>query len=429
MPKSMMLAPRVWWIGWLVLAWLGLATPPAWPADEQRIAAVVNDEVVSVRDLSDRLELVMLTSSIRDSEQARARLAPQVLRGLIEESLQLQEAKRLGLEVTEAEIQNALASIAERNQLTVERMRSYLVESGVNFETLLRQVRAQIAWIKVVNRVVRPTVTVTVDQLDLAVQEARRSEGQPEYLLSEIVLPVDSPAQAERVAQDAARLVQTLREGASFAALARQVSAAASAERGGDLGWLGAAAIPPELRAILDRLTPGEISDPLGSPLGYHIFWLRDQRIAAAPVDANQAGIEVALTQILFPTDGSEVAVAQARQQAADLRGRLTDCPTMVEVAEELAAPSSGELGWVRIGDLPPDLGKAVLGLAVGEVSPPLRGPGGIHLLMVCERRDPAGSTAERDQIAQRLEQERTERLARRYLRDLRKQAFVEVRL
>ena len=191
-----MLAPRVWWIGWLALAWLGLAAPPAWPADEQRIAAVVNDEVVSVRDLSDRLELVMLTSSIRDSEQARARLAPQVLRGLIEESLQLQEANRLGLEVTEAEIQNALASIAERNQLTVERMRSYLVESGVNFETLLRQVRAQIAWIKVVNRVIRPTVTVTVDQLDLAVQEARRSEGQPEYLLSEIVLPVDSPAQA-----------------------------------------------------------------------------------------------------------------------------------------------------------------------------------------------------------------------------------------
>jgi peptidyl-prolyl cis-trans isomerase SurA len=240
---------------------------------------------------------------------------------------------------------------------------------------------------------------------------------------------VDSPAQAERVAQDAARLVQTLREGASFAALARQVSAAASAERGGDLGWLGAGAIPPELRAVLDRLDPGEISDPLGSPLGYHIFWLRDRRIAEAPVNASQAGVEVALTQILFPTDGNEGAVAQARQQATDLRDRLTDCPTMVEVADELAAPSSGELGWLRIGDLPPDLGKAVLDLPVGEVSPPLRGPGGIHLLMVCERRDPAGSQAERDQIAQRLQEERTERLARRYLRDLRKQAFVEVRL
>ena len=97
-----MVALRVWSIGSLSLAWLLLAVQPAWPAAEQRIAAVVNDEVVSVRDLNDRLEMVMLTSGIRDSEQARSRLAPQVLRSLIEESLQLQEAKRLNLQVTEA---------------------------------------------------------------------------------------------------------------------------------------------------------------------------------------------------------------------------------------------------------------------------------------------------------------------------------------
>jgi peptidyl-prolyl cis-trans isomerase SurA len=425
-----MVALRVWSMGSLSLAWWLLAVQPAWPADEQRIAAVVNDEVVSVRDLNDRLDMVLLTSSIPDSEQARARLAPQVLRGLIEESLQLQEAKRLNLQVTEAEINTALANIAERNQLTVDRLRGYLIGNGINIETLLHQVRAQIAWVKVVNRTIRPTVTVTVDQLDLAVQEARRSEGQPEYLLSEIVLPVDSPAQAERVAQDAARLIQTLREGASFGSLAQQVSAAANAERGGDLGWVGAAAIPAELLAALDRLDPGEISDPMASPIGYHIFLLRDRRVAQAPVDANRAAVEVALTQILFPIDGNDAGVlADARDRAAALRGRLTDCPTMVEVAQELEAPASGELGWLRVGDLPPNLGEAVLSLAIGEVSPPLRGPAGIHLLMVCERRDPQTLTPQREQIAERLAQERTERLARRHLRDLRKQAFVEVRL
>ena len=424
-----MVALRICSMGLLsVVAWL-LGVQPAWPADEQRIAAVVNDEVVSVRDLNERLEMVLVTSSIRDSEQARSRLAPQVLRGLIEESLQLQEAKRLNLQVTEAEIDNALANIAERNQLTVDRLRAYLVDNGVNVETLLRQVRAQIAWVKVVNRTIRPTVTVTVDQLDLAVQEARRSEGQPEYLLSEIVLPVDTPAQAERVAQDAARLIQTLREGASFASLAQQVSAAASAERGGDLGWVGAAAIPAELLAALDGLEPGDISQPMASPIGYHIFLLGDRRVARAPADANRAAVEVALTQILFPTDGGDGARAEARDRAAALRGRLTDCPAMVEVAEEIDAPASGELGWMRVGDLPPDLGDAVLSLAVGEVSPPLQGPAGIHLLMVCERRDPEGLGPERERIAERLAQERTERLARRHLRDLRKQAFVEVRL
>jgi peptidyl-prolyl cis-trans isomerase SurA len=416
-------------MGPLSLIALLLALQPAWPQVEQRIAAVVNDEVVSVRDLNDRLDLAMATSGIPDSEQARARLAPQVLRSLIEESLQLQEAQRLGIEITQSEIDTALGNIAQRNQLTVEQLRSYLGTGGINFETLLRQVRAQIGWIKVVNRTIRPTVTVTVDQLDLAVQEARESEGQPEYLLSEIVLPVDNPAQAERIAQDAQRLVQTLREGASFDSLAQQVSAASSAERGGDIGWLAAAAMPPELVATLERLRPGEVSDPMSSPVGYHIFWLRDQRIAAAPVDASRAAVQVALTQILFPIDGADGQLAAARERAAGLRPRLADCAAMVEVAEELDAPASGELGWLRVGDLPPDLGQAVLNLPVGEVSAPLEGPGGIHLLMVCERRDPEGLAPQREQIAARLEQERTDRLARRYLRDLRKQAFVEVRL
>ncbi len=413
----------------LALLGLLLVGQPAGSAAEQRIAAVVNNEVVTVRDLNERLQLVMLTSGIRDSEQARARLAPQVLRGLIEESLQLQEAERLNLQVDPSEIDNAITNIAARNKLSVEQMKGYLVKNGINLETLMRQIRAQIAWLKVVNRTIRPNVTVTVDQLDLAVQEARDSQGQPEYLLSEIVLPVDNPAQADRVAQDAGRLTQTLREGANFDALAHQVSASASAERGGDLGWVSAASMPPELQATLDRMRPGDISDPLSSPIGYHIFWLRDQRIAAAPVDSSRAAVEVQLTQILFPTDGSAAANAQARDRAAGLRGRLTDCPTMATVATEIDAPASGNLGWLKIGDLPPDLGKAVLGLQVGELSPPLQGPSGIHLLMVCDRRDPKELTPEREQIAKRLEQERTERLARRYLRDLRKQAFVEVRM
>ena len=119
----------------------------------------------------------------------------------------------------------------------------------------------------------------------------------------------------------------------------------------------------------------------------------------------------------------------QARDRAADLRGRLTDCPAMVEVAEELDAPSSGELGWLRVGDLPPDLGKAVLGPRGRRGQPAAAGAGRHPPADGLRAARPAGLTPEREQIAQRLEQERTERLARRHLRDLRKQAFVEVRL
>jgi peptidyl-prolyl cis-trans isomerase SurA len=408
------------------LAGLFLARDPA--ALEQRIVAVVNDEVISAQDLNDRLQLVTLTSGIPDSEQARGRLAPQVLRSLIEETLQLQEAERLDITVEDAETQRALANIAERNQMTVEAMQRFFAQNGINLATLLDQVRAQIAWVKVVNRQIVPRVTVSVDQLDMAVEEARRNEGEPEYLLSEIVLPVDSPAQTQLVAGDAARLVQTLREGASFESLARQVSAAASAESGGDVGWIRGSAIPQELRITLESMREGEISDPIPSPVGYHIFLLRDRRLNQAAVDATAGNLEAELAQILFPVDG-EANVDALRAQAAELRADLSDCAAMADTAAALNAPQSGRLGWLRVGDLPPVFREAVMTLPVGQVSAPLDGPAGIHLLMVCDRRDPQAATPQREQIAERLQRERVERLARRYLRDLRKEAFVEVRL
>jgi peptidyl-prolyl cis-trans isomerase SurA len=407
---------------------LVLASGAACAAVEQRIVAVVNDQVISAQDLNDRLQLVTLTSGIPDSEQARARLAPQVLRSLIEETLQLQEAERLDIAVEDAEIERALANIAERNRMTVEAMRRFFAQNGINFATLLDQVRAQIAWVKVVNRQIVPRVTVTVDQLDMAVEEARRNAGEPEYLLSEIVLPVDSPGQAQVVAQDAARLVQTLREGASFESLARQVSAAASAEAGGDVGWVRSSAVPPELRNTLESMRAGEISDPIPSPVGYYIFLLRDRRLNQAAVNASTGNIEVEVAQILLPVD-DDVDVDALRTRAAELREDLGDCAAMAETAAELNAPQSGRLGWLRLGDLPPGFRQAVSSLPVGEVSAPLEGPEGIHLLMVCDRRDPQAEAPQREQIAERLQRERVERLARRYLRDLRKEAFVEVRL
>jgi peptidyl-prolyl cis-trans isomerase SurA len=351
-----------------------------------------------------------------------------VLRSLIEETLQDQEARRLDIRVEDAEVEQALANIAQRNQMSVETMRRFLAQNGINSETLLDQVRAQIAWVKIVNRQIVPRVTVTVDQLDMAVDEARRNEGQPEYLLSEIVLPVDNPAQAQVVAEDASRLVQTLRDGASFESLARQVSVAASSERGGDIGWIRGSAVPGELRNALERMRENEISDPLPSPIGFHIFWLRDRRVNPATAAAATGQAEVQLAQVLFPVDGQS-GLEPRRAEAAQLRSRLGDCAAMVEAAAELNAPNTGQLGWVRVGDLPPGLREAVSSLSVGQVSPPLEGPDGIRLLMVCDRRQPQAPAAEREQIAERLQRERVDRLARRYLRDLRKEAFVEVRL
>lgn len=408
-------------------------------AVEQRIAAIVNDDVVSLQDLNDRLGLVLLTSRIPDEERARARLSQQVLRGLVEETLQLQEAKRLSIGVDRSEIERALGEIAQRNKLTPEQLQDLLMKNDINPETLLDQIRAQISWLKVVNQRVRPKVNVTVDQLDIAVQEARRDQGQPEYLISEIVLPVDRPGDEQKVAADARRLIETLSEGASFDALARQVSASSTSRQGGDLGWMQASKLPPELVGALERLSPGDISEPLRSPVGFFIFQLRDRRLSqAGPAKNGSAPIEeVRLSQILFEADiRNDVVLSGRVDEAQALREGLTDCATVNTIAEDLSAPASGDLGWLEVGDLPGILATAVADLPIGEISKPIQGPAGIHLLMVCERRGgetdaetDVVSEEEREKLAKDLERERLDRLARRYLRDLRKQAFIDVRL
>ena len=407
---------------------------------EQRIAAIVNDDVVSVQDLNERLGLVLLTSRIPDQEQARARLSQQVLRGLIEETLQLQEAKRLSIGVEPAELERALVDISGRNNLSPEQLEQVLQDNDINAETLLDQLRAQISWLKVVNQRIRPQVNVTVDQLEIAVEESRRNQGQPEYLLSEIVLPVDNPSQEQRVAADAARLVQALSEGASFEALARQVSAASTAQRGGDLGWVPASTIPRELVGTLERLRPGDVSQPLRSPVGFFIFQVRDRRLGDAPENGDASSpVEVRLSQVLFEADiKNDQDLSRKVDDALQVRDRLTDCEAVNTVAAELDAPASGDLGWVKVSDLPTILASAVSDLPAGTISQPLQGPAGVHLLMVCERRGgeaeeeqvaDLASDEERQKISERLERERLDRLARRYLRDLRKQAFIDIRL
>jgi peptidyl-prolyl cis-trans isomerase SurA len=413
----------------MTLACLLLLGPGAWA--QQRIAAVVNDEVVSVQDLNDRLDLLMFTSSVDDTLEARQGLTPQVLRGLVEEALQRQEASRLGLRVEDQELDQAIANIAERNNMDVPGMRNLLANAGVSFATLLAQLRAQIAWVKVVNQQVRPRVNVTVDQLDLAVQEARLSERQPEFLLSEIVLPVDNPAQEDAVAADARRLIEAVRDGGSFESLARQVSAAASAEQGGDLGWVRGTVIPADLLLALEQMAPGDVSAPLRSPVGYHVFWLRDRRLAAAPLAPADAQVEVSLSQVLFPFNEAEsqAAAPRLREQALAMRPQLADCNAVNRIAAERQLPGSGALGWIRIGELPPDFARALVDLPIGQLSEPLLGPAGVHLIMVCDRRGAVQSAPQRDEIAERLESEQIDRLARRYLRDLRTQAFVDIRL
>lgn len=395
----------------------------------QRIAAVVNDSIISTRELRERTELALISSGLDANPVNRRRIAPQVLERFIDEQLQMQEARRLGVTVSEAEIAQAVERLARSNNMSPNQLYRGLLERGITPTTLNRQIEAEIAWVKLVRAELGSRVVVTDEQVDLAL-DAISAPGEVEVLLSELLLPVYSPDQEREVLNDARELLTSLREGADFERLATQVSIAASRERGGDLGWVPLAGIARGLRPTIAALEPGEVSDPVRSPAGVHLFHVRDRReVAGGEGDPE----DLRLAQLFYPLDqrASEAEADDLIARAGTIRGRLEDCEDMVRMAEQTAAPSSGDLGWMQLRDLPSELAEIIAALPVERVSEPVRSLSGVHLLMVCERGSDVqdGGERERQSVRRRLEQEQIQRLANRYLRDLRGDAFIDVRI
>jgi peptidyl-prolyl cis-trans isomerase SurA len=278
------------------------------------------------------------------------------------------------------------------------------------------------------------------DQVERAFREATAGgAGEVELLLAEILLPVDSAADEARVLRDAQGLAASLRGGADFAALARQVSVAASAEEGGDLGWVRPAVILPEIRQKLLALPVGGVSEPIPSPAGVHVFKLRERRAPGGPPEKRLVVTRVDLAQVLVPLapDAKPPQVKAAEARARELRPSMKGCADVEAYARRTGSEGSGRLGWLDLNDLPPPLRQLVSSLQPRQASEPFRGPLGVQLLMVCDRQGreetvaaaPPPPPPTKDQTRERLEEEQLERLATRYLRELRKDAYIDLRL
>ncbi|SNB55412.1 peptidyl-prolyl cis-trans isomerase SurA [Arboricoccus pini] len=251
----------------------------------QRIIAVVNSEIITEQELRARILLAIVISGLPDTTDTRQRIAPQVLRALIDERLEIQESKRLKLDADETDVDKAFDNIAQRNNMTRDQLTQFLGSRGVAAGLVRDQLRAQIDWIRVVQREVRPKVVVTEDQISLAMRAPNTANE--EVRLSEILLPVYEPGQLKAVMEDARQLTQEVRNGANFNSVARQFSAAQSKDNGGDLGWVPVSSVLPDLQPIIGRLQPGQVSDPVETPVGIHIFYVSERRAAGAQAGQN----------------------------------------------------------------------------------------------------------------------------------------------
>jgi len=392
---------------------------------EERVAAVVNDEAISLSDVMGRLRLAMVSSGLPDTAETRQRLLPQVLRLLIDERLQLQEARRLELEVPDQQVDNEIQELARRNNMNMETFRQALDQAGVPMSTMRAQTRANIAWSVLVQRRLRPTASVADEEVNNYLERVQANAGKPEYLASEIFLPVDTPESDGEVRQLAERLVEQIAAGANFAAVAQQFSQSSGAAAGGEMGWIQAGQLESNLDRALQQLKPGQFSRPIRSLGGYHILWLRDQRVVTA---GNPDEIKVAIGQLVLPVPAGSDPEVQL-QQATQIAQEAQSCVGLQSAANTIPGAQLAGLPLTRMGDIPAEIKTLIQNQGIGVSTQPLVTDVGVMLLMICEREVPEGSLPPPDQVRNALVLEKLDMLQRRYLRDLRRDATIEYRL
>ena len=402
----------------------GLAALPAGPGQAQdtlRAAIVVNDEVISELELVMRMRLTMISAGLRENEETRQRIQPQVIRALVDEMIQSQEASRLGIVIDEAQVDETFARIAGNNNLQPEQLAQALVQSGILPDYLKDQIRAQLLWQQVVARRLRPQVQIAQEEIDEAVARLEATRNQPQRLLAEIFLGIDNVTEEGPIREQANQIYGDLQKGANFPALARQFSQSASAANGGDLGWVEPGQLPTELENAIAGLRPGQLSQPIETVNGIYLILMREQRTAPE----NEA--TVTLKQVFFPVrERTREALERAAGKALEAAAAITTCEDVAGVAERMQSPGTVDLGTVNLADLPGNLRQVVTTLPINQASPPIEVPGGVSTVVVCDRQD---GGVNRTKVEERLIRDKLEVLARRLMRDLRRAANVEIRI
>lgn len=390
------------------------------------IAAVVNDEVVSTHDLSVRAGLLAATGAIANTAEARQQAKSEILQLLIDERLKQQEARRLNIAVSAQETDQALTQVSRQLQVSRGDLDSYLASRGSSIGALIPQVETELMWLRAVSKIAGERVSISDDEIEQEVERLKRGGGS-EARISEIFIAVDDPGQQGAAEASARRIADEARRGANFATLARTFSQSASAEGGGDLGWVRRGQLDPRVESVIERLSPGQVSEPVRTEIGYYVILLAEQR--SAPGFGGQE--LVSLSQVVVPLSprASEADITTAVRQANAIRNNVSTCDEFLRQGRELSPNLSGEVGKVDMERVPAQLRQAIGPLQVGQISQPIRNNEGIVLLMVCGRETAPTDPALREAVQRRLVEQRLTAVSRQQLRELRRTALIDYRL
>jgi peptidyl-prolyl cis-trans isomerase SurA len=401
-----------------------------------RIVAVVNKDVITANELAEAVSTAQRQLRRQGTPlPERGLLERQMLERLILDKAQLQLARNTGIRVDELTLDRAVQRIAQNNNLTLADFRKALERDGVSFPAWRDELREQIVLTRLREREVDDRIQVSDTEIDLFLAELQgKPDKRVEYQLAHILVRVPDQATPERIEAARARVQKALAEartGADFASLAASYSDAPDALQGGVLGWRSHDRLPELFSGALAAMKPGEVSEILRSPAGFHLLKLTDRRGAA--LDGG-AVMQTRLRHILIRASES-MSEGEALRRLNDLRERIVnggaDFGEMARAySGDVTAARGGELEWVYPGDVVPDFERAYRELKIGEVSQPVRTPFGFHLIQVLERRSADMSPERRRlQARQALRERKSDEAFQEWLRQLRDQAYVELRL
>ena len=391
-----------------------------------KATAIINGDVITQTDIDQRLALLAIANGGKIPPEEIQRLREQVLRNLIDETLQIQAAKTEKIEVKQSDIDKTVQRVAANVKKTPDQLAVMLESSGSNIKTLRRQIEGEIAWQRLQHAKIESGVSVGDDEVKAVLDKMNASKGTQEYRVGEIFLSA-TPATDAQIIENANKILNQLRAGASFAGYARQYSEASTAAVGGDLGWVRPEQLPPQLADALRQLPAGAISNPIQVPGGYSIIAVQDTR-KILTADPRDAILNLKQVSIAFPKgtrrEAAEPIVARFAEAAKNVGG----CGG----ADKLATDFHGEIvssDQVKMRDLPPALQRLMVPMQVGQATQPFGSlDEGVRVLVICGRDEATQSAPSYDDIYQQLNDERVNSRSRRYLADLRRDAVIEFR-
>ena len=399
--------------------------PPAAPAFQMSdgILATVNDSVITGFDLRQRMLLLIAMTQVQPTPENIPAIQQQALNALIDERLQTQELRSFeDLVVSDEQVEQEITAMAQEVGASPQAYVDFLSQGGIRPSTLREQLRTQIGWSQLVGGRFQSRARVSRSAVASAMRQVSEAASKKQYLIGEIYIESARVGGQQAALNGANQLVQQMVQGAPFQAVAQQFSAAPSATRGGDAGWVVEGTMQPALQQALDQLQVGQLSRPIPVDGGVYIVYMRDKRdgASASLVTIKQVMIEL-------PDTASEAEVAAATTRLEALRPQLT-CDTMLARATSETGLLGADLGEADVQNLAPQFQQVARSAEVGSVSTPVRTPLGVHLLGVCGRRVGGTEAPNPQEVENTLFRQNLATLGRRYMRDLREDALIEYR-